>query len=277
MRKIYFLILLSLCVACSSTSEQSTEATEDSALASGAPANRGQKSTEYSAPKATTSRTDANQLEGVIDDGNDDAVFRTAQLILAKNPNDIPALIALGVVHYKRGHWIAANILFDKVLKLDPKNTSARSNRGLVLMAQREDRAAIQEFKKVLEFDPTHAVAAANLGSIYLGHRDYQKAFIAYDIAHQKMSKDVKILNNYAISLAAVGRHKEAKDIYQKALDKSPGNKDIMLNYSILLIDHLKAYQQGLDLVNKVKFLGISPEVKNRINLLENTAKAGLK
>ena len=44
----------------------------------------------------------------------------------------------------------------------------------------------------------------------------------------------------------------------------------------ILLIDHMNKSADGLDLLDKLKFLGPSAEARNIINGLENRAKAGL-
>ncbi len=272
-------IIALILLGCSSSQKSSENSVDEEVdIHASAPKTKSEpKSVESSNVKAPPVKADVGQLESAIQEGNDENINKIAQSILAKNPNDIQSLLALGVVHYKRGHLAGANMMFDKVLKIDPKNVSARNNRGLIMVSQREFRDAIKEFRKVLEVEPNNGIAAANIGSIYIEAKDYPKAFIALDIAYQKLYKDVKVINNYGVALTATGRHKEARDIFQKAMDKSPGNKDIMLNYAILLIDHLKQYQQGLDLIGKIKFLGLSPEVKNRINLLENSAKAGLK
>lgn len=226
---------------------------------------------------ASNQKSESSALDSSIQEGNDDSITRAAQAVLGKNSNDVQALNALGVVHYRKGHWAGANFMFDRVLKIDPRNVQAHNNKGLVALAKKENREAILEFRKALEIDPSSGVASANIGSLYLQNGDYNKAYIALEVAHKKLFRDPKVLNNYAIAAAAVGKGKEAQDAYLKAMDKSPGNKDIMYNYSILLIDELKMYKEGLDMISKIKFMGHSPEVKERINTLENTAKAGLK
>lgn len=228
-------------------------------------------------PTPTTSRSDANGLSDAIETGHDEAIARAASNVLSKNPNDAKALNAMGLVHYRKGHLPAALLMLDKALKADPRLAAAHNNRGLVYLAQKEDADALKEFRKALEIDPTNGVAAGNIGSIYIENKDYTKALVAMEIAYRQNSKDPKILNNYGIALTANEKYSQAKDVYRKAMDSSSGNKDIMLNYAILLIDHMKQNKDGLDLLNKIRFLGPSPEVRNRINVLENTAKAGLK
>ena len=45
----------------------------------------------------------------------------------------------------------------------------------------------------------------------------------------------------------------------------------------LLKTQHLNKNQEGLDVLNRLKFVGTSPEMRNRINALENKAKAGVK
>ena len=54
-------------------------------------------------------------------------------------------------------------------------------------------------------------------------------------------------------------------------------NREILLNYAILLIDHLNKFKEGVDVLSRLKFVGPPSESRNRIIALENKAKAGLK
>ncbi len=99
---------------------------------------------------------------------------------------------------------------------------------------------------------------------------------MALDIAVKNGQRDFKVMNNYAIALSASGKTKEAADIYEKILKENPSQKDVMLNYAILLIEDLNKNKEGLDLLNRLKFVGTSPETRDIIKQLENKAKAGL-
>ncbi len=280
MSKRYLILALAFLSACSSkpTSSDEAPATEAGyADTSGGKTKANAVPSDVAKPTQSTSRSDANDLNYAVESGKDEEIAKVASVVLAKNPNDAKALNALGVVHYKRGHLPAALLMFDKALKADPRNSAAHSNRGLVFLSQQEQTDALREFRKALEINNNDSVAASNIGSIYIENKDYTKALVAMEIAYRGNSKDPKILNNYGIALTATGDHGRAKDIYKKALDLASSNQSILLNYAILLIDHLKQPKDGLDLLNKLKFLGPSPEVRNRINVLENSAKAGVK
>ena len=47
--------------------------------------------------------------------------------------------------------------------------------------------------------------------------------------------------------------------------------------YETLLVDHMKQYNEGLEIINRLKFVGGPEDTRNRIIALENKAKAGLK
>jgi Flp pilus assembly protein TadD len=278
MKKRSLMLALALLSACSSKPTSSEEAPATETGYSDSSKTKG-NAAAAEAPKVTqtTSRSDANDLNYAVENGRDEEIAKAASAVLAKNPNDAKALNALGLVHYRRGHLPAALLMFDKSIKADPNYSAPHTNRGLVYLSQQEQTDAIKEFRKALVLKQNDHVAAANIGSIYVENKDYPKALIALEIAYRGNSKDPKILSNYGIALTGTGDYPKAKDMYKRALDYSSGNMDIMLNYAILLIDHLKNSKEGLDLLNKIKFLGPSPEVRNRINVLENSAKAGLK
>jgi Flp pilus assembly protein TadD len=209
--------------------------------------------------------------------GNDEGIFRAATTALAQNPSDVRALNALGMYHYRKEQYAGALLMFNKALKAAPNMSDLHNNIGLVYLAQEENRDAIASFKKAIELNPRDGAAAANIGAIYVEQKDYTKALVAMEIAYRKNNRDAGILNNYGIALAANGKYRDAHDMYKKGLDVNPNSKELMLNRAILLIDHLKKNDEGLDLLNKVKFLGVSNEARNRINVLENKAKAGIK
>ncbi len=221
-----------------------------------------------------------NESQALIDaEKNNDfeSIYKASTALLAKNPNDVKALNALGLYFAHKGRPSAALMMYGRALKISPNSSEVHNNLALTLLTQKENREALQEFRKALANNNDEGAAAANLGSIYVEHKSYTKALVANEIAYKKNSKDPKVLNNYGISLTGVGKYKEAKEIYQKAMSLNGENKDVIVNYAILLIDHLNQNQEGLDLINKARFLGISPEARNRINTLENKAKSGVK
>jgi Flp pilus assembly protein TadD len=216
-------------------------------------------------------------LKASIRSGNDEAVFRAASVALSQTPNDIMALNAIGFYYYRKSQFLAAQYFFSRALKVEPKNSVLHNNLGLVNLSTGELRDAIKSFRKAIELDSSNATAAANLGAIYIQNKDFNRALVALEMAYVKFKKDPKVVNNYAIALTAAGKNAEAEDVYEDAIKLSNNNKDVLFNYAILLIEKLNKNKEGLEVINKIRFLGLSADTKSKINELENRAKSGLK
>jgi Tfp pilus assembly protein PilF len=291
MKKLFLtFVTLGLLVACATDSSAPKNIdgdNNDAALASDAEIAGEQRANdevkaqkkELAPSKTTVSAAAASNstLALAFQSGNDETLKRSAIQILQQNPNDVRALNALGLYHYRRGHFPAAQLMFNKALKVDNNSSELHNNLGLVLLSQKDLSAALKEFRTALQLNPENGDAAVNIGAIYVENQDYNKALVAMEIAYKKNARDVRVLNNYGIALAATGKYDQANDVYKEALRISSSDKNVLLNQAILYVDHLKKYQDGLDIVNKIKFLGLTSEARSTIIGLENRAKAGLK
>lgn len=216
---------------------------------------------------------------------NDDKIYSSAVSILTLSPSDLKALNSLSMYHYKKGHFDLSKFLINKAISSSPKSAELYSNMGIIHLALNQRRDAIKAFRKALELQPEEPIAASNLGAIYVKEKDWSKAAIVLEIAHRKGIRDPRVLNNYAMTLVAQGKFDKAEGFYKEALadnhSNSPGgaaiNKELLFNYSILLVDRMQKYPEGLEVINRLKFVGGPPESRNKINALENRAKAGLK
>lgn len=216
-------------------------------------------------------------LDAAIKSGSEERIRNTSVDILQTSPKDIKALNSLAMLQFKKGNYEAAGIILDKVLSIEPKSSAAYSNLGLIQLVRNEKAEAVGFFKKALEYDNSNHAAAANLGSIYVKEKDFQKAIVALDNAVDSGKADEGSMTNYAIALTATGKAAEAAEIYDKILKKNPSNKNAMLNLAVVYIDRLNKFEDGLDLVNRLKFVGADFESRQVIKDLEVKAKAGLK
>ena len=286
MKKLILVLLQIGLVACSSLSEQSTSTNGNG--------NEPMPEVENEAPTARQDKTGApteveervapvpipssmyTALNDAIKNQNDEAIQKFSTEILTQNPKDVRALNSMALVYYKKGRMDAAQFLFNKAIAANPTFSELHSNLGLVHLAKNERREALKSFRKALEINSRDYIAAANAGSIYAQEKDYNKAALALEIPIQRGTKDVKILNNYANALVATGRVKEAAEIFEKILKDNPSNREAMLNQAILLIENMQKNKEGLDLLNRLKFVGAPQDSRELIKSLENKAKAGL-
>jgi len=281
MKKIALLCLIYLFSGCASESKK-----EEVSTTSESPTNAAQ-SVEAKPVLAKEDAVDIKKTEKIADsqysklneaikNQNDEAIQTSASEILTQNPKDVRALNALGLLYYKKGRFEAAQYLLNKALNANSNSAEIYGNLGVVYLAKGERREAIKAFRKALEINPKDALVGANLGSIYVQEKDFNKALMSLEIAVKNGMKDPKVMNNYAITLTANGKVKEASEIFEKILKDNPSQKEAMLNYSILLIEEMQKYKEGLDLLNRLKFVGVGSESRQVIKDLENRAKAGL-
>lgn len=228
-------------------------------------------------PQVPTTPSQYAALNEAIKSQSDDKIYQAATQILTQSPNDAKALNALAMYHYKRGRYDLCRYLLSKAISSSPKMAELYSNMGVVQLAQSEKRDAIKSFRKALEINNDEAVAAANLGAIYVQEKDYGKAQVVLETAYKKGVRDPRVLNNYAIALTAHRKYEKAEDLYKTVLKDSANNKDTLYNYATLLVDNMGKYQEGLEVINRLKFVGGPADTRNRIIALENKAKAGLK
>lgn len=228
-------------------------------------------------PKAPPPSSHYSALNDAVKADSDEAIYKAATQILVQAPNDPRALNALAMYHYKKNRFELSQYLLQKALSGQGKTSEIYSNLGIVQMAQGERREAVKSFRQALNINSTDAVAAANLGSIYTAEKDYAKAQMVLETAYRRGVRDVRVLNNYGIALTAGGKYEQAEKVYSEALKDSSGNKEALFNYAVLLVDHMQKFSQGIEVINRLKFVGGPAETRNRIIALENKAKAGLK
>ncbi len=271
--------------ACSSSPKKETKDAVSSAKVTEAPVVQKEEPAapvaaqepEPEKPKASVVPSQYAALNEAIKAQSDDRIYSTATHILTQSPNDVKALNALSMYHYKKGRFELSRYLLTKAIVASSKTAELYSNLGIVQLAQNERREAVKSFRKALEIENDDPVAAANLGAIYVQDKDYAKAGIVLETAYRKGVRDARVLNNYAIALSATGKMDKAEDLYKNILKDSPNNKESMYNYAILLVERMGKYQEGLDLINRLKFVGGPADTRNKIIALETKAKAGLK
>lgn len=283
MKKILVILSFFVIAGCSSSSvkETKTESSEVKTVTEAPVAKKEEPKApvveEPARPVIPATPSQYAELNEAIKAQSDDKIYQAATHILTQSPNDTKALNALAMYHYKRGRFDLCRYLLNKAIAASPKMAELYSNLGIVQLAQGERRDAIKSFRKALDISNDEAVAASNLGAIYVQEKDYGKAQIVLETAYKRGVRDSRVLNNFAIALTAHRKFDRAEDLYKTILKDNANNKEALYNYATLLVDHLGKYQEGLDLINRLKFVGGPADTRNKIIALENKAKAGLK
>lgn len=208
---------------------------------------------------------------------NDADIIKVSHDLLMANPANFKALNALGMSNYKKGKYKAAEYFLNKAIKANSNESGLYNNLAMVKLAQGEQREAVKLLKTGLNQKSDDIGILTNLGAIYVAQKDYPIAEVVLETVFKSGTKDIKVLSNYATSLAANKKYAEATSIYKKLLSDNGSSREIMLNYSIHLIENIKDYKQGLELINRLKFVGAPEGARNLIIDLENKAKSGVK
>lgn len=217
------------------------------------------------------------ELSEAVKAQSDSRILTAAEKLLWQSPEDDRALNAAAMVHYKQGRLDLASYLLGKAVGKHPRKSELHGNLGLIETARGNKGEAIAHYRKAIELNPDDSVSAANLGALYVEARDYAKALVVLEIAHRRGFRDSRVLNNYGIALAAAGKHEKALDIYDEALKENANSREALLNKAIVLVEHLDRAKEGLEVINRLKFVGAPSESRERLSLLENKANAGVR
>lgn len=141
---------------------------------------------------------------------------------VAADPTDIDSLLGLGYAHQSAGQYDEALAQYDAALAIDPKNTAALYNSGIVLMHQKRFSAAEDVLWDVLEIAPDHALAAKALGEYYVAKHQYKSALATLEpvVEARPYYADLQYLAGY--SCEQLGRPDEAEAYYRGALTYAP-------------------------------------------------------
>ena len=102
------------------------------------------------------------------------------QTILAGDPHNLAALIALGNAYYDASQWKLAVQYYEKALRLNPYLADVVTDMGTCYRNLGMTDRAIVEYEKALKVEPAHQNALFNLGIVYgYDRKDYARA-IAY-------------------------------------------------------------------------------------------------
>lgn len=102
------------------------------------------------------------------------------QNVLAGDPHNLAALIALGNAYFDAGQWKLAVQYYERALRLNPHLADVLTDLGTCFRNMGRPDLAIAQYEKVLKMEPAHQNALFNLGIVYgYDRKDYARA-IAY-------------------------------------------------------------------------------------------------
>lgn len=163
------------------------------------------------------------------------------QQTLAANPNDVDALTNLGNYHFDQVAYDSALSYYDRVLRIDSRNSPALYNKGLVYYKRQEYETSISVLRQCVDADPNNLDALVVLGHNYYDRQQYDPAQEWYGKAYEKGMRDSFLChalawmydqkNQTTRALAlykeAVGLDSTRADIYPRLAELEPGRASL--------------------------------------------------
>jgi tetratricopeptide (TPR) repeat protein len=143
-----------------------------SLLAAGGCSKNEQKAAEQG-NRAAAEKSPAPNYEGLIEE---------YQKVLAGDPHNLVAIIALGNAYYDVGKWKLAIHYYEQALKFDPDQADVITDMGTCFRNLGMPDRAIALYERTLAIEPAHQNALFNLGVVYgFDRKDYAKAVKYWD------------------------------------------------------------------------------------------------
>lgn len=234
---------------------------------------------EDEAPPSTeaskiTASSEYKPLGAALQSGDEALLIREASKFLAKNSKDLVTLNAMAMHYFNRRKPDLAKLILAKALRLYPNSPTVHNNLGLVYLKEGKQLEAIASFRKAQDLDVSHPESAANLGSILVKNKNYPAAVVYLQKAYRVLDKDLFVANNFAIALMGIKKYPDAEKVLEQSKAVEANNPSILLNYSILLCEHIKDKKRCLKGVNKIRFLSQDEVILNKAQRLAEKAEA---
>jgi tetratricopeptide (TPR) repeat protein len=193
---------------------------------------------------------------------------RRYEALLARDPANPSALHQLSVLRLRRGAFVEAVPLLERLIEHHPNFADAHNNLGVALQRSKRPADAARHFEKAIELEPNRAQAHYNLGharqslgrlaearecyeravslqpdyaeahnsvGVLLAQKDPEPALAAFRRAIAARPGYADALNNMGIALQGLGRYEEAVASYRQALALKPDNADAYNNLGLAL------------------------------------------
>lgn len=212
---------------------------------------------------------------------NPEALKHLKAIVDLDLPGDITTMarikhaIISGREQFKERRWAAALESFERAAAIDPKQTEALFNIGLIHIQLGNGSDAERAFLRVLEATPDDFSARLNLGGFYFDTARVDKAVaqFQYIIDHDKEGRyrnQASLRLNMVHTLLAdkalqAGNVEESLREYAKAVDYYSGNVKAFFNQGLILVQQ-KKYNEAAEAFREV--IRVDPNnLRGRLNL----------
>ncbi len=126
--------------------------------------------------------------------------------------------VRLGWLNYQSGLFTESMAYYQKAIALMPHSIEARLGLALPSSAMGNWALVIDQYRQILAMDPNNYTVNYRMGLIYFGHEDYDTALPYFEKIANMYPFDYNAVINYAWTDYYVGKLREAKVLFYKAL-----------------------------------------------------------
>lgn len=157
---------------------------------------------------------------------------------------------------YEQQDYDNAKYYYEKVLALDPKNTSVMNDIALCYLEMSDNQSAIQMLKKAIIMDDTNGTYYYNLATAYQDEDSHQLAIRNYKQALLWKPNNYNYIESLALLYERLGDIDNACNIVEVSLNKQPKENEHMRFLYIKLLVRLAAVNHArFELKVSMKYL----------------------
>jgi tetratricopeptide (TPR) repeat protein len=137
------------------------------------------------------------------------------------NPADSSAHYNLGLIHQQRGELEAARERFERAVQIDDDEIDAHYQLGRIAVTQKRLADAVRHFEQVVSRDPTHAQHEIwrEVGATYLAAGQFEDARNALERFLERRPSDPEALYLMGRAHAGMGHQREAASSMQACIE----------------------------------------------------------
>jgi len=153
-------------------------------------------------------------------EGKYSAAAETIKKVYADDSYEIN--LRLGWLNYNAGLYTESASYYRKSVKLMPYSIEAKLGLVLPVYAQGNLTEVINVYNDILKIDKMNYTALYRLGAINYGRKDYTKAYSYFEKVINMYPFDYDAINMFAWTNFRLGKLREAKVLFTKALMNNP-------------------------------------------------------
>jgi tetratricopeptide (TPR) repeat protein len=140
---------------------------------------------------------------------------------------------------------------YTQVIQLDPQESAAYNNRGLVYAELGDLMRAIADYTQAIQLDPQYAIAFCNRGVAYDYSGDVNSAIADYTQAIQLDPQFSTAYSYRGESYQNLGNYTKAMKDYDKAVSLTPDDPDLLNNVAYGMVLMNIDLQKALEYINQ--------------------------